>query len=118
MSDPVSARNGDGTALSTAILILRFPDGDIEHRTTQRELPIGALVRARGTTWRVKSYSHESAFLEPAEARDDGATGDGDGAAGDGDGAAGDGDGAAGGPVVLSYPLGDKPLILEVLSEA
>ena len=111
MSDPVSARDGDGTPPSTAILILRFPDGDVEHRTTQGELPIGALVRARGTTWRVKSYSHESAFLEAAEAR-------GDAAAGDGDGAAGDGDGAAGGPVVLPDPLGDKPLTLEILVEA
>jgi hypothetical protein len=100
------------------ILILRFPDGDVEHRTTQGELPIGALVRARGTTWRVKSYSHESAFLEPAAGQGDGAAGDGDGAAGDGDGAAGDGDGAAGGPVVLPDPLGDKPLTLEILVEA
>jgi hypothetical protein len=30
----------------------------------------------------------------------------------------GDGDGAAGGPVVVPHPLGDKPLILEILLEA
>jgi hypothetical protein len=103
MSDPVSAR--DGTSPSTAVLILRFPDGDVEHRTTQGELPIGALVKARGTTWRVKSYSHQSAILE-TEAQGDGATRDGDG------------DGAAGGPIVVPHPLGDKPLTLEILRDA
>ena len=81
---------------STAILILRFPDGDVQHRTTRAELPIGARVRTRGTDWRVRTYDESgAAILEAVPA----ATG------------------AAGGPVVIPDALGDKPLTVEVLAE-
>jgi hypothetical protein len=79
-------------------MILRFPDGDVEYRSTRGELPTGALVRARGTTWRVRSFTGRVALLESAEQPVDG-------------------DGAAGGPVVIPTPLGDQPLTLEILSE-
>lgn len=82
---------------TTPILILRFPDGDVEHRTTRGELPIGALIRARGTVWRVKEYRGQSAILES-----------------DGN----DGGGTPGQPTVLPDPLGDTPLIVEVMSAA
>jgi hypothetical protein len=35
----------------TSILRLRFPDGDVELRWTTKELPVGILVRSRGTLW-------------------------------------------------------------------
>ncbi|HEX2426407.1 MAG TPA: hypothetical protein VHI53_00670 [Gaiellaceae bacterium] len=79
-------------------MILRFPDGDVEYRSTRGELPTGALVRARGTTWRVRSFTGRVALLESAEQPVDG-------------------DGAGGGPVVIPTPLGDQPLTLEILSE-
>jgi hypothetical protein len=91
---------------NTAILTLRFPDGDVEHRSTQAELPIGSTVRTRGTHWRVREYDQRgAAILEPVET-------DGHGPA------TGDGQGAPSGPVVVPDPLGDKPLTLEVLVEA
>ena len=86
---------------TTPILLLRFPDGDVEYRTTRGELPIGALIRSRGTTWRVRRYEGGTAFLEAAE---------------DGDGAGGAG--ASAGPGVLPFTLGDEPLTVEVLAEA
>jgi hypothetical protein len=82
---------------TTPVLILRFPDGDVEYRTTRGKLPVGSLVRARGTHWRVKAYKGESAILES-----DGTDG---------------GDGAPGQPIVLPDPLGDTPLTVEVMSE-
>jgi hypothetical protein len=79
-------------------MILRFPDGDVEYRSTRGELPVGTLVRARGALWRVRSFSGRAALLESAEQPVDG-------------------DGAVGGPVVIPTPLGDQPLALEILSE-
>ena len=32
----------------TPIILLRFPDGDVEYRSTGGELPVGVLVRSRG----------------------------------------------------------------------
>ena len=82
---------------TTSILTLRFPDGDVEHRFTRGELPIGALVRSRGNLWRISQYVGPVAFLEAAEEPVDG---------------------APGGPLVLPSPFGDTPLTLEVLAEA
>jgi hypothetical protein len=81
-------------------MILRFPDGDVEYRSARGEFPVGTLVRARGTLWRVRSFSGRAALLESAEQPVDG-----------------DGNAAAGGPVVIPTPLGDEPLTLEILSE-
>jgi hypothetical protein len=49
-----------------SILRLRFPDGDVEIRWAQTELPVGVLVRSRGVMWRVKSSSKGSVVLEEA----------------------------------------------------
>jgi hypothetical protein len=48
------------------ILRLRFPDGDVEIRWTDKELPVGVLVRSRGILWRVKSSNDGSVVLEEA----------------------------------------------------
>ena len=81
----------------TPILILRFPDGDVEWRSTRGELPVGAKVRARGTVWRIREYAEGgAAILESAEVPVEG---------------------AAGG--ALANPLGfDEPLTVEILAAA
>ena len=81
---------------TTPVLILRFPDGDVEHRTTRGELPVGALVRARGALWRVKSYRGPAATLEPADPSSDGAPGQ---------------------PLVSPDAIGDTPKTDEIMSE-
>jgi len=78
----------------TPILLLRFPDGDVEHRSTRGELPVGTIVRSRGTLWRITRFENDAAILEAAAV-----------------------DGAPGGPVVSPDPLGDTPLTLEIFSE-
>jgi hypothetical protein len=88
---------------TTPILTLRFPDGDVEHRSTRGELPVGTLIRARGTLWRIRDFVGAAAILELAEADQDGA-----------DGA----HGASTGPLVKPAPLGDMPLTFEVVPEA
>jgi hypothetical protein len=55
----------DGTA-AQSILRLRFPDGDVEIRGTDIELPVGVLVRSRGAVWVVKESRDGSVLLEPA----------------------------------------------------
>jgi len=83
---------------TTPILALRFPDGEVEFRSTRGDLPIGAQVRARGCLWRVREYTaNGAAILESAESP---------------------GEGAAGGPVVVPGPLGDTPLTVEILAAA
>ena len=82
----------------TPILILRFPDGDVEWRSTREELPIGARVRARGCLWRIREYADSgAAILEPAEVS---------------------GVGTSGGRTVNPSPIGDEPLTIEVLVAA
>jgi hypothetical protein len=82
----------------TPILGLRFPDGDVEYRSTSGELPIGAQVRARGTLWRISEYGENgTAILESAEVP---------------------GEGTAGGRTVNPTPIGDEPMTVEVLVEA
>jgi hypothetical protein len=77
-------------------MLLRFPDGDVEYRSTRGELPVGALVRARGSLWRVRAHEGGAAMLDACE---------------------GEPEGAAGGPVTLPDTFDDKPLTLEVLAE-
>ena len=82
----------------TPILVLRFPDGDVEWRSTRGELPIGARVRARGCLWRIREYADSgAAILESADV---------------------DGVGTAGSPAVNPSPIGDEPLTVEVLAVA
>lgn len=87
-----------GIIPTTPILILRFPDGDVEWRSTRGEMPVGAIVRARGVDWRVRAHVDHAVELEPV----------------DSDGSAG----PAGGPVTRPTPLGDTPLTFEILQEA
>jgi hypothetical protein len=54
----------------TSILRLRFPDGDVELRWTTKELPVGILVRSRGTLWPVSRHERGSIVLEPASPED------------------------------------------------
>jgi hypothetical protein len=49
-----------------SILRLRFPDGEVEIRWTDQELPVGVLVRSRGAVWVVKESNEGSVRLEPA----------------------------------------------------
>jgi hypothetical protein len=78
------------------LLRIRFPDGEVELRWTDNELPVGVLVRSRGVLWRVRSNDHGGAILlEPASGQD----------------------GADRGPVVKPTPLGDEPILLEMVVE-
>ena len=79
---------------TTPILLLRFPDGDVEYRSTRGELPVGTRVRARGSEWRIARYQGTSAYLEPLD----------------------DASGAPGSPLATPLGLGDDPLTLEILS--
>ena len=45
------------------ILILRFPDGAVEYRSTRGEVPIGTLVRSRGSLWRVRQHTESGAAI-------------------------------------------------------
>jgi hypothetical protein len=93
----VSAANSDGAgrSLSTQILLLRFPDGDVEWRTSQAELPVGTLVRSRGALWRVSTYDGTTVSLVAASAEDN----------------------IQHGPVVKPSPLGDEPFLMETIIE-
>jgi hypothetical protein len=77
------------------MLRLRFPDGDVEIRWTSKELPVGVLVRSRGTVWRVSRLEEGAVILEAASPEEQ----------------------ASYGPVVKPTPLGDEPIILETLVE-
>jgi len=82
----------------TPILILRFPDGDVEWRSTRGALPIGAQIRARGCLWRIREYADSgAAILESADVA---------------------GVGTSGGRTVNPSPIGDEPLTIEVLAAA
>ncbi len=82
----------------TPILILRFPDGDIEYRSTRGELPIGAQIRARGCMWRICQYTESgAAILESAEVP---------------------GQGTPGSRTVNPSPIGNEPMTVEVLAAA
>ena len=82
----------------TPILILRFPDGDVEWRTTREALPVGAKVRARRTLWRIREYSEGgAAILEVFEVL---------------------GQGTPGARTVNPSPIGDEPMTIGVLAAA
>ena len=81
---------------TTPILLLRFPDGDVEYRSTRGDLPVGTQVRARGREWRIARYEGTSAYLEPLD----------------------DPSGAPTSPLTTPIGLGDEPLTVEVLSAA
>jgi len=77
--------------------LLRFPDGDVEHRSTRGELPVGTMIRSRGRQWRIARFENEAAILEAADKSSN--------------------DGAPGGAVTSPDPLGDTPLTVDILSE-
>jgi hypothetical protein len=85
----------DDRTRDVSILRLRFPDGDVEIRWTSNELPVGVLVRSRGSVWRVSRREEETVILEPASPEEQ----------------------ASHGPVVRPTPLGDAPVFLETIIE-
>jgi hypothetical protein len=86
----------DDGASGAPILRLRFPDGDVELRWSNKELPVGVLVRSRGALWRVSSSDERGVILEPASPEDQ----------------------ARFGPEVKPTPLGEgDSILLETISE-
>ena len=86
----------DDRTAPQSILRLRFPDGNVEIRWTTQELPVGVLVRSRGTVWVVKSSTSDSVVLEPAAPEVQ----------------------AMHGPIVKPTPLGDgSSVLLETIIE-
>ena len=85
----------DDRTRDVSILRLRFPDGDVEIRWTSNELPVGVLVRSRGSVWRVSRREEATVILEPASPEEQ----------------------ASHGPVVRPTPLGDEPIFLETILE-
>ena len=79
----------------TPIVILRFPDGQVEWRSTRGELPIGTLVRSRGALWRVREFQGGTVLLAEASHEDQ----------------------VMHGPVMQPSPLGDEPVLLETIIE-
>ena len=79
----------------TPIVVLRFPDGEVEWRSTPGELAIGTLVRARGALWRVKESDGRTVVLVEASHEDQ----------------------AKHGPAMKPSPLGDEPFLLETVIE-
>ena len=82
---------------TTPILLLRFPDGDVEYRSTRGELPVGTRIRTRGREWRIARYEGTGAFVEAVDEEPSG---------------------APSGPASTPLGLGDDPLTLEILSAA
>jgi hypothetical protein len=86
----------DGPTSEPPVLRLRFPDGDVELRWTEKKLPVGVLVRSRGVLWRVSSSDDRGVILEPASPED----------------------GARFGPELKPTPLGEgDSLLLETITE-
>ena len=77
----------------TPVVLLRFPDGDVEWRSTRGELPVGVLVRSRGALWRVRAHERGAVILEEASLEDQ----------------------ASHGPVTTPTPIGDRPVLLETI---
>jgi len=98
MTDPQKGPGQDGAG--TPILLLRFPDGDVEYRSTRGELSVGAVIRSRGAMWRVREYVRDAALLEPA------------------DPPAVDGAPTPRGLTVVPTGLGEEPLTVEILTAA
>ena len=80
----------------TQIILLRFPDGDVEYRSSGSELPVGVLVRSRGALWRVQAHTERGAvILAEASVEDQ----------------------ASHGPVTAPTPLGERQVLLETILE-
>lgn len=79
-----------------SILRLRFPDGEVEIRWTDEEVPVGVLVRSRGALWVVKSSSNAAIDLAPAPPEVQ----------------------AQHGPMVKPSPLGEDEVLLEAIIDA
>lgn len=79
----------------TPIVILRFPDGEVEWRSASVELPVGTLVRSRGALWRVRSSDDGTVVLDEASPEDQ----------------------VMHGPVMKPSPLGDESILLETIIE-
>ena len=79
----------------TPIFLLRFPDGDVEWRSTSGELPIGVLIRSRGALWRVQAHEGGAVILQEASLEDQ----------------------ASHGPVTTPTPIGDRQVLLETILE-
>ena len=82
---------------TTPIRRIRFPDGDVEYRTTRGELPLGTVLVSRGVHWRVVRYDGETALVALADAR---------------------GSRARTGSAAAPSPLGPEPPTLEVMTSA
>jgi hypothetical protein len=79
-----------------AMLRLRFPDGSVEIGWNSKDPPpVGALVRSRGSLWRVRDYVKETLFLDAASTKDQ----------------------AQYGPTVKPSPLGEGSVLLETIIE-
>lgn len=85
----------DDSNAQASILRLRFPDGDVELRWSNNDLPVGVLVRSRGALWRVSSSDGHAVVLQPASREDQ----------------------AAHGPVTKPSPLGEGSVLLETIVE-
>ena len=79
----------------TKIILLRFPDGDVEYRSSGSDLPIGVLVRSRGALWRVRAHERGAVILAEASLQDQ----------------------ASHGPVTAPTPLGERQVLLETILE-
>ena len=79
----------------TQIILLRFPDGDVEYRSSGSELPVGVLVRSRGALWRVRRSDGKTVILDEASIEDQ----------------------ASHGPVTAPTPIGERPVLLETILE-
>ena len=79
-----------------SILRLRFPDGDVEILWTADEVPVGVLVRSRGTLWVVKRSDDGVVDLAPAPPEVQ----------------------AQHGPMVKPSPLGEDEVLLETIIDA
>ena len=79
----------------TQIILLRFPDGDVEYRSSGSELPVGVLVRSRGALWRVRAHERGAVILAEASLDDQ----------------------ASHGPVTAPTPIGERPVLLETILE-
>jgi hypothetical protein len=98
MSDPRFTSDPDEAP--TPILTLRFPDGDVEHRSALGELPVGTRIRARGALWRVTRCAGSTVRLEAYE--EDPVNGVPTPTA----------------PAIIPTALSDEPLVVEILSAA
>jgi hypothetical protein len=84
---------------TTPIRRVRFPDGDVEYRSTRGELAVGMLLRSRGVLWRVTGYDGDTVIVVQASADEEPGF-------------------PPGIDETLPYPLGIEAPVFEVMSEA